>query len=98
MLVFVICFNFALTVINVLFAIRLYFYYRQLQGLTRRLNRWQRCAHRIFSQAPDTLGNVAVQTQHYRQTYVLLLRRYLKIQALWQLWRWLPKPSTLIRP
>lgn len=91
MLLFVICFNLALTVINLLFAIRLYFYYRQLQSLTRRLNRWERCAHRIFSQAPGTLANAATQTRYCRKTYALLWRRYLKLQALWQLWRWLPK-------
>ncbi|MEB3160635.1 MAG: hypothetical protein VKL20_04150 [Synechocystis sp.] len=76
---------------NLLLAVRLYFYYRQLQGLTRRLNRWERCVQGIFSQAPDNLLTTAQTTQQLKRRYVFLVRRWLKIQGLWQLWRLLPK-------
>jgi len=91
MFVFVICFNLSLTVFNLLLAIRLYFCYRQLQSLTRRLNRWERCAQGIFSQTPDNLLATAQATQQLKKRYVFLISRWFKIQGLWQLWRLLPK-------
>jgi hypothetical protein len=91
MLLFVICFNLSLTVVNLLLAVRLYFYYRQLQGLTRRLNRWERWVQIVFSQAPDRLLATAQTSQQLKKRYVFLMGRWLKIQGLWQLWRLLPK-------
>ncbi len=76
---------------NLLLAVKLYFFYRQLQGLTRRLNRLDRCAQGIFSQTPDKLMVAAQTTQQVRKRYAVLMRRWLKIQGLWQLWRLLPK-------
>ncbi|MGA1621195.1 MAG: hypothetical protein ACO36E_00530 [Synechocystis sp.] len=93
MLLFVICFNLSLAVFNLLLAVRLYFYYRQLQGLTRRLDRWERCVQAIFSQAPDNLLTAADTTKQLKQRYVFLMGRWLKLQGLWQLWRLLPKAS-----
>jgi hypothetical protein len=91
MFLFVICFNLSLVVFNLLLAVRFYFYYRQLQRLTRRLQRWERCAQGIFSQMPDQLMATAQTTQQVRKRYALLMERWLKLQGLWQLWRLLPK-------
>ena len=91
MFLFVICFNLSLAIFNLLLAVRLYFYYRQLQSLTRRLDRWERCVQRIFFQAPDKLMVTTQTTQQFKQRYVLLMGRWLKLQGLWQLWRLLPK-------
>ncbi|MBE9176281.1 hypothetical protein IQ225_14940 [Synechocystis salina LEGE 06155] len=87
MLLFVICFNFGLALGNIFLAIRLYFVYRQLQRLTKRLDHWENCCHNLFAPAPALLTNLAKKNRQLRQQYNLLLKRWSVIKGVLQLWQ-----------
>jgi hypothetical protein len=87
MLLFVICFNFVLALGNVFLAVRLYFVYRQLQQLTRRLDHWESCCHSLLAPAPALLINLAQKNRHLRQQYNLLLKRWSVIKGMLQIWQ-----------
>lgn len=87
MLLFVICFNFVLALGNVFLAVKLYFVYRQLQQLTKRLDHWESCCHNLFAPAPALLTNLAKKNRHLHQQYNLLLKRWSLIKGVLQIWQ-----------
>jgi len=91
MFLFVICFNFGLALGNLLLAIKLYFLYRQLQKLTRRLDNLESCCHDIFAPAPAMLSDFAQKNRRLRQQYNLLVKRWSMVKGVLQVWQWVDR-------
>ncbi len=89
MFLFVICFNCGLALCNLLIAIRLYFFYRQLQRLTQKLNNLENCCHDLLSPAPEKLLNFAQQNKRLRQGYGVLVKQWSMLQGALQIWQFL---------
>lgn len=96
MFLFVICFNCGLALCNVLLAIGLYFFYRQLQRLTQKLNSLENRCHELLSPAPELLLNFAQKNKQLRQRYNLLVKRWSMVQGVLQIWQFVNQNQKIV--
>lgn len=89
MLLFVICFNLCLALLNGYLAVRLWLWRRSLRRLTQRFKRLERCANGILSPAPLRLRTARQGLNCLRQRYSLLVRQWLLLQRILQVGQWL---------
>ena len=84
MLLFVICFNLSLTLLNLYLVLRLLRLRQYLKCTTQRLIRLEKCSHRLLAPLPPNLTHAKQGTIQFRKSYQKLSRQLMLLQGLLQ--------------
>lgn len=84
MLLFVICFNLGLTLLNVYIVVRLWHLQQYLKCITRTFTKLEKCSHRLLAPAPANLSQMKQGTVTMRRYYQLLAKQFLFLESLLQ--------------
>ncbi|MEB3312155.1 MAG: hypothetical protein VKJ02_18165 [Snowella sp.] len=84
MLLFVICFNLCLTLLNLYIVVRLWHLQQYLKCLTRTFTKLEKCSHRLLAPAPANLIHMKQGTVKLRRYYQLLARQLMLLESLLQ--------------
>jgi hypothetical protein len=84
MLLFVICFNLSLTLLNLYLVLRLLRLRQYLKCTTKRLIRLEKCSHRLLAPLSPNLNQAKQGTIQFRKSYQKLGRQLILLQGLLQ--------------
>ncbi len=100
MLLFVICFNLCLTLLNLYIVVRLWHLQQYLKCLTRTFTKLEKCSHRLLVPAPSNLTQMKQGTVQLRRYYHLVARQLMFLESVLQglqairiIWRYQRKLS-----